>query len=49
MDIGLCDTPAVYFATAFYGYNGSDMIAASHNPPEYNGLKISRGMAIPAA
>lgn len=47
VDIGLCDTPAVYFATAFYGYEGSVMITASHNPPEHNGLKISRAEAIP--
>ncbi len=47
VDIGLCDTPAVYFATAFYKFDGSVMITASHNPPEYNGLKISRSEAIP--
>jgi phosphomannomutase len=47
VDIGLCDTPAVYFATAFYGMEGSVMITASHNPPEYNGLKVSRRMAVP--
>ncbi|HTP58890.1 MAG TPA: phosphomannomutase/phosphoglucomutase [Spirochaetia bacterium] len=46
-DIGLCDTPAVYFATAFYGLDGSVMITASHNPPQYNGLKVSRRDAIP--
>lgn len=46
-DIGLCDTPAVYFATAYYGMEGSVMITASHNPPEYNGLKVSRARAIP--
>jgi len=46
-DIGMCDTPAVYFATAFYGLDGSVMITASHNPPEYNGMKISRKEAIP--
>jgi len=46
-DIGLCDTPALYFATAFYNYSGSVMITASHNPPEYNGLKISRAGAVP--
>jgi phosphomannomutase len=46
-DIGLCDTPAVYFATARYGLPGSVMITASHNPPEYNGLKVSRAQAIP--
>jgi phosphomannomutase len=46
-DIGLCDTPAVYFATARYGLSGSVMITASHNPPEYNGLKVSRSLAVP--
>ena len=47
LDIGLCDTPACYFATAFYNIKGSVMITASHNPKEYNGLKISREQAIP--
>jgi phosphomannomutase len=46
-DLGLATTPSVYFATAYYGYGGSVMITASHNPPEYNGLKISRARAIP--
>lgn len=46
-DIGICDTPAVYFATVNYGYHGSVMITASHNPPEYNGLKISATSAVP--
>ncbi len=46
-DIGLCDTPAVYFATAHYDMDGSVMITASHNPPEYNGLKVSRRSAVP--
>jgi phosphomannomutase len=46
-DIGPATTPSVYFATAFYRYAGSVMITASHNPPEYNGLKISRAQAVP--
>lgn len=46
-DIGLCTTPSVYFATARFGFGGSVMITASHNPPEYNGLKISRAEAVP--
>jgi phosphomannomutase len=46
-DIGLATTPSVYFATAFYESSGSVMITASHNPPEYNGLKISRALAVP--
>ena len=47
VDIGFCDTPAVYFTTAYYGFDGSVMITASHNPPEYNGLKISGSMSVP--
>ena len=46
-DIGLCCTPAVYFATSFYNLGGSVMITASHNPPQYNGLKISARESIP--
>ncbi len=46
-DIGLCSTPSIYFATASYKFDGSIMITASHNPPEYNGLKISRENAVP--
>jgi phosphomannomutase len=47
IDAGLCTTPAVYFATAFYEIPGSVMITASHNPKEYNGLKISGRNAVP--
>jgi phosphomannomutase len=47
VDIGLCDTPAVYFATAFYGLDGGVMITASHNPPRDNGLKLSGPGAVP--
>jgi phosphomannomutase len=46
-DVGLCDTPAVYFATAHYDMDGSVMITASHNPAQYNGLKVSRRLAVP--
>jgi phosphomannomutase len=46
-DVGLCSTPALYFATAHYGYRASVMITASHNPPQYNGLKISGENAVP--
>ena len=47
MDIGRCSTPSLYFATAFYAVGGSVMITASHNPPAYNGLKISGRNALP--
>jgi phosphomannomutase len=46
-DIGPCCTPSLYFANARYGFCGSAMITASHNPPEYNGLKISGREATP--
>ncbi len=42
IDLGLIGTEMVYFATAFYGYDGGVMITASHNPPEYNGMKMVR-------
>ena len=45
--IGLSTTPMVYFSTASLGYAGSVMITASHNPKQYNGLKISRKGALP--
>ena len=36
---GLVPTPALEFATKSLGYNGAIMITASHNPPQYNGIK----------
>ena len=46
-DIGLSSTPMVYFGTANYGYKASVQITASHNPAEYNGMKVSRENALP--
>lgn len=40
--LGLIGTEMVYFATAEYGYDGGIMITASHNPPQYNGMKMVR-------
>jgi phosphomannomutase len=37
----------VYFATGKYGFTASVQITASHNPKEYNGLKVSRENALP--
>lgn len=45
--VGLSTTPMIYWATAKFGYEGSVMITASHNPAKYNGLKISRANALP--
>jgi len=47
VDLGMVGTEMVYFATAFYGYDGGVMITASHNPPEYNGLKMVRAESRP--
>jgi phosphomannomutase len=46
-DMGLCTTPMVYYFTGKYRFDASVMITASHNPKEYNGLKISRTHALP--
>lgn len=47
LDLGLATTPLVYYATAKHGYHASVQITASHNPKEYNGLKVSREGAMP--
>jgi len=46
-DLGLSTTPMVYFVTGRYGFKASVQITASHNPREYNGLKVSRENALP--
>jgi len=46
-DIGLATTPMVYFSTVHFKADASVQITASHNPAEYNGLKISRTGAVP--
>ncbi|MCI0557010.1 MAG: phosphoglucosamine mutase, partial [Nitrososphaera sp.] len=38
-DAGLVPTPCLQFAAKTMGYNGGIMITASHNPPQYNGIK----------
>jgi phosphomannomutase len=42
IDIGLCGTEMVYFATSHLGVDGGIMVTASHNPMDYNGLKLVR-------
>jgi phosphomannomutase len=41
-DIGLCGTEGVYYATDALGLDGGIMVTASHNPPDYNGMKFVR-------
>ena len=45
--MGLTTTPMTYYFTGKKGYACAVMITASHNPKEYNGLKISRKGALP--
>ena len=45
--MGLATTPMVYYGTAKHRFPASVQITASHNPKEYNGLKISRTGALP--
>ncbi|MCK5113225.1 MAG: phosphomannomutase/phosphoglucomutase [Phycisphaerae bacterium] len=47
IDIGLCDTPMVYFAINHLSACGGIMVTASHNPVEYNGFKVSGYQAKP--
>ncbi len=47
VSIGLATTPTIYFATATKGFDAAVQITASHNPPEYNGLKVCRTGALP--
>jgi len=42
-DLGVVPTPLVYFAAATLPVDGLVMITGSHNPPEYNGLKVGVG------
>jgi phosphomannomutase / phosphoglucomutase len=40
VDIGVVATPMVYFATHHFATGSGVMVTGSHNPPEYNGLKM---------
>jgi len=42
LDIGLCGTEMIYFATSHLGVDGGIMVTASHNPPDWNGMKLVR-------
>jgi phosphomannomutase len=47
MDIGMCGTEMVYWAVDRRGLDGGIMVTASHNPMDYNGLKLVRENARP--
>jgi phosphomannomutase/phosphomannomutase/phosphoglucomutase len=48
-DLGLCGTEEIYFAADRAGLDGGIMITASHNPPDYNGMKLVRDGARPVS
>ncbi|MGE4506523.1 MAG: phosphomannomutase, partial [Desulfovibrionaceae bacterium] len=45
--LGECGTEEVYFATAHLGLDGGIMVTASHNPADWNGMKLVREEARP--
>ena len=49
LDIGLCGTEEVYHATFSQGLGGGIMVTASHNPINYNGMKLVREDAKPVS
>ena len=48
-DVGYAPTPAIQFAVKHFKMDGAVIITASHNPPEYNGIKVAAddGVEIP--
>lgn len=47
VDLGLCATEMLYFAVADGGLDAGACITASHNPPQYTGMKLVRQGALP--
>jgi phosphomannomutase len=47
IDLGMLPTDAMYFAVADGGLEGGAQITASHNPGQYNGIKMVRAEALP--
>lgn len=47
LDVGMVDTSFIYFAVNHLDCAGGVMVTASHNPPQYNGMKISQRKAKP--
>ena len=47
IDYGLCATDMMYFAVVRDGLDGGAQVTASHNPGEYNGIKMVRAEAFP--
>lgn len=47
IDIGMCGTEEIYFATSYLKTDGGCVVTASHNPIDYNGLKMVRAGSQP--
>lgn len=47
IDIGMCGTEEIYFATSHLNVDGGIVITASHNPIDYNGMKMVRAESRP--
>ncbi|MFU0921030.1 phosphomannomutase CpsG [Kluyvera sichuanensis] len=47
IDIGMCGTEEIYFATTYLNVDGGIEITASHNPSDYNGMKLVKRGASP--
>jgi len=45
LDLGMVPTPLLYFSLHYFDVDGGIQVTGSHNPPEYNGFKISLGKA----
>lgn len=48
-DMGLVSTPTFYFGVGYFGYGGGLQVSASHNPAEWNGVKIVRAKGLPVS
>jgi phosphomannomutase len=46
-DIGECGTEEIYFATSHFDMDGGIVVTASHNPKDYNGMKLVRESSKP--
>src|SRR5579871_2660062 len=46
VDLGMTTTDELYFAVGKYGYPAGIMITASHNPAQYNGMKMCKAEAV---
>jgi phosphomannomutase len=47
VDLGMISTDMLYFGVGHYGLGGGITVTASHNPAEYNGMKMVREGALP--